>query len=165
VKLEILHTTLHSLATEHQIASEFGQTRERLGDVLGSCEAILHELAHGLLLGGVHGSQQILDRILKMPDWLANQHELSTWRIELHTIKCLGGLDLKPADLDWLPSTANFRGKRRPSIDSLTQRSTPAELGVAAWLESIIRNRAAHVVESKLDAIERPLAPDVSLPA
>jgi len=148
VKFELIHVTLHSLATEHRIAPEFGPTRERLG-ARGSCETILHELAHGLLLGGVTESQQIIDRLLTMPARLANAHEISAWRIELHVIERLGGLNLETVDLKWLPSTAKFRGKSPPSPELLTRGPTPAEHGVAAWLERIVRDRAMRIVEGR----------------
>jgi hypothetical protein len=150
MKTDHLHAALRSLALEHRLAD----TSSLSGDaVLIKCEAILHEITHGLLLGGIVESEKISSLLQPLVDHEADLHEFTVLRVVMRGFDRLGGAEFNDTveflrEPVRLLEAANFRDKP-PTVDSLVLSLSPAEQGVAAWLEMIVRQRAMRIFESK----------------
>lgn len=113
--------------------SAFTGNQRRL-DVI---EAIAHELAHALCLGGVQSTDEFQKKIRRMSDVTADRHELTALRIEVAALKRLG----VRMDGRRLCTIASFRYET-PPLARMQDPLTVAEQGLVGWFVSIVREAA-----------------------
>jgi beta-xylosidase len=100
-------------------------------------EAIAHELAHALCLGGVQSTDEFQRKIRRLSNVSADQHELTALRVEVAALRQLG----VRVDGRRLCAIASFRNET-PTLARMQDPLTVAEQGLVGWFVSIVREAA-----------------------
>ena len=133
MSLDVLHKALMRIAKRHRMDTGYSAFGPDVDTVCAETEAAAHELVHALYLGKPCSSDAIGNMIRDMPDAIADEHELSTLRVESHALSKLG----HEVDGHYLSDTANFRGNT-PSHARFDLPLTAYELAMSEWFVEVV---------------------------
>jgi hypothetical protein len=151
VRLERLHAAMLKIAKDHKFTSDYllsptqlDALKTKVSDhmlvAFATIEAVAHEVAHALQLGGLCGSEVTRHAMGALSADDADQHELRALRIEYHALRRLG----VTYDGENLREYAQWRAEKPPR-GSVYTPLTPREQTMVNKMVSAVRDAEGRI--------------------